>query len=135
MIDIQTSHSTGGIIAPSFLLGDMLCLPKYYDGYRNLSPEQPGSLAIIPAIEDDFETKDDFKQRLTDTIAQMMFVSGETAEPSAETTWMIEEIVREQVLEMVFFVQTKYLRPTNGLAAHSSHHPCKPSRVKVHFDR
>jgi Transcription initiation factor IID, 18kD subunit len=32
---------------------------------------------------------------------QMMFVSGETAEPSAETTWMIEEIVREQVVEMV----------------------------------
>jgi transcription initiation protein SPT3 len=31
----------------------------------------------------------------------MMFVSGETAEPSADTTWMIEEIVREQVIEML----------------------------------
>lgn len=31
----------------------------------------------------------------------MMFVSGETAEASAETMWMIEEIVREQVVEMV----------------------------------
>ncbi|KIW65968.1 hypothetical protein PV04_08181 [Phialophora macrospora] len=34
-------------------------------------------------------------------IQQMMFVSGETAEPSAETTWMIEEIVRDQVTEML----------------------------------
>ncbi|KAL2374851.1 hypothetical protein RJ035_001394 [Blastomyces gilchristii] len=31
----------------------------------------------------------------------MMFVSGETAEPSAETTTLIEEIVRQQVIEMV----------------------------------
>ena len=31
----------------------------------------------------------------------MMFVSGETAEPSAETTGMIEELVRQQVIEMV----------------------------------
>lgn len=30
-----------------------------------------------------------------------MFVSGEQAEPSAETTYLIEEIVREQVIEMV----------------------------------
>lgn len=49
----------------------------------------------------DDETKESFKQRLIYWIAQMMFVSGETAEPSPETTWMIEEIVREQVLEMV----------------------------------
>jgi Transcription initiation factor IID, 18kD subunit len=31
----------------------------------------------------------------------MMFVSGETAEPSAETTGMIEELVKQQVIEMV----------------------------------
>lgn len=31
----------------------------------------------------------------------MMFVSGETAEPSTETTALIEEIVRQQVVEMV----------------------------------
>lgn len=47
------------------------------------------------------ETMEDFKQRLIHWIGQMMFVSGETAEPSPETTWMIEEIVREQVVEMV----------------------------------
>jgi transcription initiation protein SPT3 len=31
----------------------------------------------------------------------MMYVSGETAEASPETTGMIEEIVRQQVIEMV----------------------------------
>jgi hypothetical protein len=38
--------------------------------------------------------------RLT-CVYQMMYVSGETAEASAETTGMIEEIVRQQVIEMV----------------------------------
>ena len=31
----------------------------------------------------------------------MMYVSGETAEPSVDTTSMIEEIVRQQVVEIV----------------------------------
>ncbi|KAI0596295.1 TFIID-18kDa-domain-containing protein [Biscogniauxia sp. FL1348] len=34
-------------------------------------------------------------------IQQMMYVSGETGEPSIETTAMIEEIVRQQVIEML----------------------------------
>ncbi|KAG9242549.1 transcription initiation factor IID, 18kD subunit-domain-containing protein [Calycina marina] len=34
-------------------------------------------------------------------IQQMMYVSGETAEASPETTGMIEEIVRQQVIEML----------------------------------
>ncbi|XXG98355.1 hypothetical protein Hte_004678 [Hypoxylon texense] len=34
-------------------------------------------------------------------IQQMMYVSGETGEPSLETTAMIEEIVRQQVIEML----------------------------------
>lgn len=33
----------------------------------------------------------------------MMYVSGETVEPSPETTGMVEEIVRQQVIEMVSF--------------------------------
>ncbi|KAI9741422.1 MAG: Transcription initiation protein spt3 [Claussenomyces sp. TS43310] len=33
-------------------------------------------------------------------IQQMMYVSGESAEPSHETTGMVEEIVRQQVIEM-----------------------------------
>ncbi|RMD40218.1 hypothetical protein DV735_g4911, partial [Chaetothyriales sp. CBS 134920] len=51
--------------------------------------------------DDDDESQEDFDQRLMYWMQQMMFVSGETAEPSAETTWMIEEIVREQVVEML----------------------------------
>lgn len=42
-----------------------------------------------------------FKHMLTDQIRQMMFVSGETAEPSIETTTLIEEITRQQVIEIV----------------------------------
>lgn len=36
----------------------------------------------------------------------MMYVSGETAEASPETTGMIEEIVRQQVIEMVSEIQS-----------------------------
>lgn len=38
---------------------------------------------------------------ITNIIPKMMFVSGETAEPSIETTTLIEDITREQVLEIV----------------------------------
>lgn len=34
-------------------------------------------------------------------IQQMMFVSGETGEPNSETTLLLEEIVRSQVIEML----------------------------------
>lgn len=44
---------------------------------------------------------EEYKEGLTEVILQMMFVSGETAEPSPETTTMIEEIVHTQVVEMV----------------------------------
>ncbi|KAF3350538.1 transcription initiation factor IID, 18kD subunit-domain-containing protein [Verticillium dahliae] len=49
----------------------------------------------------DEETAEDFRVRLTDIIRQMMYVSGETAEPSVETTNIIEGIVREQVVELL----------------------------------
>lgn len=52
-------------------------------------------------VVDDFESMEEFRKKLTIAIGQMMFVSGETAEPSTETTGMIEEIVRQQVIEMV----------------------------------
>jgi hypothetical protein len=41
------------------------------------------------------------KTPLTVETRKMMYVSGETAEASPETTGMIEEIVRQQVIEMV----------------------------------
>lgn len=36
-----------------------------------------------------------------DSFQQMMYVSGETTEPSIETTGIIEDIVRQQVIELV----------------------------------
>lgn len=59
---------------------------------------------VLPVEEaEDFgETLKEWRSgTLTDAILQMMFVSGETADPSIETTGMIEEIVRDQVVEMV----------------------------------
>lgn len=38
---------------------------------------------------------------LMPALQQMMFVAGETGEPSSETTTLIEQIVHEQVIEMV----------------------------------
>lgn len=49
----------------------------------------------------DEETMIMFKMRLTALLVKMMYVSGETAEPFSETTGMVEEIVRQQVIEMV----------------------------------
>lgn len=51
--------------------------------------------------DDAMETDATFSATLTNLLRQMMFVSGETAEPSVETTTLIEEIVRQQVVEIV----------------------------------
>ena len=43
-----------------------------------------------------------FKEFMTDSVRkQMMFVSGETIEPSPETTTLVEQIVQDQVQSMV----------------------------------
>ncbi|KAK1998683.1 TFIID-18kDa-domain-containing protein [Colletotrichum falcatum] len=39
--------------------------------------------------------------RFTNVLRKMMYVSGETAEPSIETTSIIEDIVRQQVIELL----------------------------------
>ncbi|KAI9737548.1 MAG: Transcription initiation protein spt3 [Cirrosporium novae-zelandiae] len=44
----------------------------------------------------------DKQSKYRQEIQQMMFVSGETSEPSVETTSIIEEIVRQQVIEMLY---------------------------------
>lgn len=44
---------------------------------------------------------DNKQHKYRQEIQQMMYVSGETGEPSVETTAMIEEIVRQQVIEML----------------------------------
>lgn len=51
------------------------------------------------------ESEENFKEKLTEWFVQMMFVSGETAEPSADTTGMIEELVKQQVIEMVSLIR------------------------------
>ena len=48
-----------------------------------------------------FKKKTKQEMDFADNTTKMMYVSGETAEPAAETTGMVEEIVRQQVIEMV----------------------------------
>ncbi|KAL2889670.1 AP-2 complex subunit sigma [Ceratocystis lukuohia] len=47
---------------------------------------------------------------IEETSKQMMYVSGETAEPSVETTGIIEDIVRQQVVELIRHDQAKVSR-------------------------
>ena len=72
-------------------------------GPSDLAPKhlQDEPQATRTHIEHDREPMHDWRIRLTNALHQMMFVSGETAEASAETTAMIEEIVHTQVIEMV----------------------------------
>ena len=67
-------------------------------GGSMVAPVGLSSRAGIPA-----KTKKGRKKlaQLTDFIYQMMYVSGETGEPSVETTGIIEDIVRQQVVEIV----------------------------------
>jgi hypothetical protein len=49
----------------------------------------------------------------------MMFVSGEVAEPLSETTGLVEDIVRAQVVEMVSSAVTRLIldRPSNSTSS------------------
>ncbi|VBB84089.1 Putative Protein SPT3 [Podospora comata] len=48
-----------------------------------------------------FEVEIDPSDWIADIVTKMMYVSGETGEPSAETTGIIEDIVRQQVIEIL----------------------------------
>ncbi|KAL8795672.1 MAG: hypothetical protein Q9195_001910 [Heterodermia aff. obscurata] len=50
---------------------------------------------------EEHDEKATWKLLMHGMISQMMFVSGEEAEPSVQTTTIIEEIVREQVVELL----------------------------------
>ena len=64
--------------------------------------EEPAIPPVPTAQHDPELTMDDWRDHLLMTwFRQMMFVSGETGEPSPETTGIIEEIVRQQVVEIV----------------------------------
>lgn len=45
-----------------------------------------------------------------DEVQQMMFVSGETVEPTPETTMLVEQLVQQQVMEMVRPLNCHHLR-------------------------
>ncbi|KAI8723481.1 hypothetical protein NCS52_00203900 [Fusarium sp. LHS14.1] len=47
------------------------------------------------------DSKDSKAYKYRQEISQMMYVSGETAEPPVETTSIIEDIVRQQVIELL----------------------------------
>lgn len=76
-------------------------LDEYHDADDEITEitEEPEYIDPVP-------TKALFKYPFTGKLLRtnwfkMMFVSGETAEPSVETTTVIEDITREQVLEIV----------------------------------
>ncbi|CCX05733.1 transcription initiation factor IID, 18kD subunit-domain-containing protein [Pyronema domesticum] len=81
--------------------------------------------------------KDKFKYRVE--IQQMMFVSGETGEPSPETTGIIEEMVRGQVIEML--LQCTQLAARRGSRSISTddliflirHDKAKVSRLRTYL--
>jgi len=60
-----------------------------------------------PSSEPSFnELAKSFLEIFSDRFPQMMYVSGETGEPSVETTGIIEDIVRQQVVEIVSTTNT-----------------------------
>ena len=75
---------------------------------------------------------------LTNLALQMMYVSGETGEPSPETTGLIEDIVRQQVVELVSRTHLTILRMDFLLTASSLattvYGGCSPSRISIDLD-
>lgn len=86
------------------------------------------------------------RELMINTVRQMMYVSGETAEPSVETTSIIEDIVRQQVIELVscpplpFVIPYRHVRPsgmrtgllTRTMIASQLHRAGLAPRLQVH---
>ncbi|OLN88013.1 SAGA complex subunit spt3-like protein 1 [Colletotrichum chlorophyti] len=64
-------------------------------------PKPPHPVYVLPVAKEGQKLPYGLSDRLTNVLRKMMYVSGETAEPSVETTSMIEDIVRQQVIELV----------------------------------
>jgi transcription initiation protein SPT3 len=102
----------------------------------SFTKSQAGSSLIEDgdSSDNEFITAEMFADRQTHFFRQMMFVSGETAEPSVETTTLIEDIVRQQVVEIVRYslrlgfryVLTQYL-------ACSQHRSSDPPWSSIHL--
>ncbi|OJJ73496.1 hypothetical protein ASPBRDRAFT_28730 [Aspergillus brasiliensis CBS 101740] len=116
------------------------------DGQMTSAPPIPAVPAVQQQPHDekldmymgmDEETKEDLRQMLIDFACKMMFVSGETAEPSVETTTLIEDIVRQQVVEIL--ARSTALATRRGVRSISTddliflirHDKAKVSRLKT----
>ena len=93
--------------------------------------------AIHVSVEEDDESLEGWTQRLTATLEKMMFVSGETAEVPTDTTSMIEEIVRQQVIEMVFkgFCPIERCLADAVHQAYTMYRSSRPPRSPLHLYR
>ncbi|PYH35272.1 transcriptional regulator SPT3 [Aspergillus neoniger CBS 115656] len=122
------------------------------DGQMTTAPPVPVVPAIpaVPAVQQqprdepldmymgmDADTREEFKEMLINFSRKMMFVSGETAEPSVETTTLIEDIVRQQVVEIL--ARSTALATRRGVRSISTddliflirHDKAKVSRLKT----
>ncbi|OJI91137.1 hypothetical protein ASPTUDRAFT_915756 [Aspergillus tubingensis CBS 134.48] len=125
------------------------------DGQMTTAPPVPVVPAVpavpkIPAVQQqpreepldmymgmDADTREEFKEMLISFSRKMMFVSGETAEPSVETTTLIEDIVRQQVVEIL--ARSTALATRRGVRSISTddliflirHDKAKVSRLKT----
>ncbi len=81
----------------------------------------------------------DHKYRYRMEIQQMMFVSGETNDPPVETTSLIEDIVRSQVVEIVLHSsQTALSRGTKSIVPEDvifliRHDKAKVNRLRTYL--
>jgi hypothetical protein len=82
-------------------------LERRIDFLERILRERPFAIDFDNPDQEE-ESMDIFQIKLIGHLKQMMYVSGETAEPSHETTGMVEEIVRQQVIEMVREYSTSF---------------------------
>lgn len=127
--NMSTESGSSGSPVVSVLPDRVIHLSIEKDGgVEDSDVSSSGSFAStsVPMTEDqedtetvDYETELMFKWTLTDLIRQMMFVSGETAEPSIESTTLIEDITRQQVIEIVTLsLSLSHLTCRSSLTAH-----------------
>ncbi|OAA61492.1 Transcription initiation factor IID, 18kDa subunit [Cordyceps fumosorosea ARSEF 2679] len=94
-------------------------------------------MASVATYPDSTPSSESFRRILLDTFGQMMYVSGETGEPSVETTSIIEDIVRQQVIELLRNCTELASRrgsksiSTNDLIFQIRHDQAKVSRLRT----